>query len=146
MADEKVDRQKAEVLGLQGDVEEARRRRAIAENQIATLLGKPAGTLTIPFGGESEIVRPVDIPVSLPSRLLERRPDIIAAEFQVLKAVNLEGVAEAARLPSFSLTAKGGLIGVAFSSLLQGGIIGITPQLMLPIFDAGKRKAEIENA
>jgi len=144
VAEEKVDRQRAEVFDLKRDIEEMRRRRKIAENHITTLLGKPVGAMAVPYDGKSEIVRPVDIPVGLPSNLLERRPDIIAAEFLVLKAVNLEGAAEAAKLPSFSLTAKGGLIGVAFSSLLSGGIVGITPQLMLPIFDAGKRQAEVE--
>lgn len=144
VAEQRVDRQEAEVFEIQRDMEEMKRRRKIAENQINTLLGKPVGSVVVPYDGKSQIVRPIDIPVGLPSTLLERRPDIIAAEFLVLKAVNLEGAAEAAKLPSFSLTAKGGLIATAFSSLLSGGIVGITPQLMLPIFDAGKRQAEVE--
>lgn len=142
--EDKVIRQKAQVQDLEQDDLESLRNRKILENHIAVLMGKPAGEIRIPAGDLSRKTEPVPVPVGLPSELLKRRPDIIAAEYRVLKAVNMIGSAEAARLPSISLTASGGFASAALSSLLSGGIAGFTPQILLPLFDAGKGKQQVE--
>lgn len=144
ISDDKVIRQKAQVQELEQDNLENERNRKIQENHLATLMGKPAGEFQIKRSDTSKRITPVSVPVGLPSELLKRRPDILAAEYRVLKAVNMVGSAEAARFPSISLTASGGFASAALSSLLSGGIVGFTPQILLPIFDAGKNKQKIE--
>lgn len=88
-----------------------------------------------------------DIPVGLPSDILERRPDILRAQQQYLAAMARVGQANAARYPSFSLT---GLFGTASSELgdLFSGPTGwsLTGQLLAPVFDAGRRKSRLEQA
>jgi outer membrane protein, multidrug efflux system len=136
---EKVLRQKAEVQSLEQDLLELERQRKTLENRIATLLGKPSGELKIPNTESQNPLQPVKVPVGLPSELLSRRPDIIAAEYRVLKAYKQIGVAKAERLPSIKLTAEGGLKSIDLSSLT----LGFAPTINLPIFDGGKGKATV---
>ena len=82
--------------------------------------------------------------MGLPSDLLNRRPDIIAAEYRILEATNRVGEAEAARLPSISLTSNGGYASNALNNLLSQWTLGIAPKIDLPIFDSGRRKARVE--
>jgi NodT family efflux transporter outer membrane factor (OMF) lipoprotein len=114
------------------------------ENHISLLLGKNPGevlrgrTLT-----EQEM--PPDVPAGLPSALLERRPDIRAAE-QNLIAANAEiGVAKAAYFPQISLTGFLGGQGTQLSSLFSSasGVWNFTPQVTQPIFTAGRIKSEV---
>jgi len=84
----------------------------------------------------------------MPSKLLERRPDIAAAN-QAWQAATAEiGVTEALRLPSLSLTGSGGVISGSLDNLLDGqsGASSIGPRLAGPIFDAGRSKARVEAA
>jgi len=124
------------------------RSRKIIEHGIATLLGQPAGELKIPETLSQSALQTVEVPVGLPSDLLSRRPDIIAAEYRVLQAYHQVGSAKAARLPSISLTAKaeaggGGLVSAALSNLLRTWSLGIMPNISLPIFDGGAGKAKV---
>lgn len=128
--------QRAEVSNLQQLMLEFQRQRQVAENQLATLLGIPAGELHVPVVGLLEQVRVPKVPAGLPADLLARRPDIIAAEYRVLQAYNLTGQARLARLPSFSLTANGGVVSSVLSSLLKGFTLGLAPAINVPIFDA----------
>jgi NodT family efflux transporter outer membrane factor (OMF) lipoprotein len=143
IADKKVLRQKAVVSGLKRDLLEVKRQRKILENRITTLLGKPAGEYKVPVRKLHGQIKRVKVPMGLPADLLNRRPDIIAAEYRVLKAHHLIGEAQAARLPSISLTGSGGLASAALSSLLSSWTLGIAPAISLPIFDGGARKARI---
>jgi multidrug efflux system outer membrane protein len=89
---------------------------------------------------------PPSPPAGLPSSLLERRPDIRAAE-QTLIAANAQiGIARAALFPSISLTALGGSESAAVSDLLASGtgIWSLGFGLAQPIFDAGRREAVVE--
>ena len=128
--------QRAEVRNLQQLLLEFQRQRQVAENQLATLLGIPAGELHVPVVGLLERVSVPEVPAGLPADLLARRPDIIAAEYRVLQAYNLTGQARLARLPSFSLTANGGVASRVLSSLLKGFTLGLAPAINVPIFDA----------
>ena len=127
--------QQAEVSNLQQQLLELERARQVAENQLATLLGKPAGEIKVPVAGLLETVHLPEVPAGLPSDLLARRPDIIAAEYRVLQAYDLVGQARLARLPSFSLTANGGFVSSVLSSLLKGFTLGLAPAVNIPIFD-----------
>lgn len=137
----KVFRQEAEVKGLTQQILELRRMRKIYENRIATLLGKTAGNYTISEERLRANLQPVEVPAGLPSELLSRRPDIVAAEYRLLEATYQLGEAEAARLPSISLTGSTGIASTALSALLNQWALGIAPQMILPIFDGGRRKA-----
>jgi multidrug efflux system outer membrane protein len=94
-------------------------------------------------------VRPFEeVPGNLPSEVLLRRPDILAAEYQ-LKGANANiGAARAAYFPAISLTAALGLVSPALSRLFEGSSAAWTfsPQLTAPIFTAGARKATVEAA
>ncbi len=130
-----VDSQAAELNRLKRELLELRRRRQLRENHLATLLGKPAGKLAIPPGGLRNIVHPVDIPVGLPSQLVARRPDIVEAEYRVLRAYHLLGQARLAKLPSFSLTGNSGYASPIFSRLLNNWTLGLASLISIPLFD-----------
>ena len=127
--------QRAEISSLQNDLLELQRLRRITENGLATLLGMPADSLRVPPARQRDAILPVAVPAGLPSELLTRRPDIIAAEYRVLQAYNLQGQAHLARLPSLSLTGRGGSASFALSDLLRTGTFGLSSLLAFPIFD-----------
>jgi hypothetical protein len=78
-----------------------------------------------------------EVPDGLPSQLLKRRPDIVAAEYRVLEAYDLTGQAKLAQLPSISLTGRGGTSSFALSTLLKSFTFGLLPSINFPIFDPG---------
>lgn len=131
----RVLQQKAEVNQQTKDFLEIKRLRAIAENSLATLVGVPAGDMHIQPGTLTQDVTIVDVPAGLPSDLLMRRPDIVAAEYRVLRAHNLAAEAKLARLPSFGLTGRAGSASLKLTDLLKSFTIGILPSLDIPIFD-----------
>jgi NodT family efflux transporter outer membrane factor (OMF) lipoprotein len=126
--------QQAEVNRLQTILLDLQRLRKITENGLATLLGMPADTLRVPPAGIRS-VQPVDVPAGLPSELLARRPDIIAAEYRVLQAHDLAGQARLARLPSVSITGRGGSASFALSDLLKAWTTGFSSLISIPVFD-----------
>jgi NodT family efflux transporter outer membrane factor (OMF) lipoprotein len=142
---DKVLRQKAQVDELKRNLSELRRESEVLENRITTLIGKPAGEMEFRAEDMTTTAKIVEVPVGLPSDLLARRPDIIAAEYRILEAYHRVGEAQAERMPSISLTGTGGLVSSALSSLLSGGLtLGLVPKIEVPVFDAGKRSARIE--
>jgi NodT family efflux transporter outer membrane factor (OMF) lipoprotein len=128
-------RQQAEINRLSHDLVELQRLRALADNALATLMGKAAGEFKVPTGRLQERVRLPEVPAGLPSQMLERRPDIVAAEFRVLEAYNLVGQARLARLPSISLTARGGTSSFALTDLLKAFTFGFLPSINIPALD-----------
>lgn len=129
--------QGAEIHRLRNDLIELQRVRALAGNALATLLGRPAGQLTVAGGRLQERVRLPEVPTGLPSQLLKRRPDIVAAEFRVLEAYDLVGQAKLAQLPSISLTGRGGSSSFALTDLLRSFTFGLLPSINFPMFDPG---------
>ncbi len=135
VANTRVLQQQAENRGLQRDLLDLQRQRTLTENSLATLLGIPAGNLRVPQAPLSRTVQPLAVPDGLPAELLERRPDLLAAEYRVLRAYELVGKARLAKLPSISLTGQGGLASAALASLLGNWALGIGLAVNLPIFD-----------
>ncbi|MGJ7915061.1 efflux transporter outer membrane subunit [Massilia sp. LXY-6] len=141
----RVLQQSAEVKRLSTDLVELRRLRALAANALDTLIGVPAGEYRVPGGHLQERVRVPEVPGGLPSQLLKRRPDIVAAEYRVLEAYHLSGQARLAQLPSISLTGRGGTASFALSSLLKSFTFGLLPSINFPIFDPGV-KARVQTS
>ncbi len=126
------------------------RQRALDQNALTLLLGQPlTGELALPAGkGLADAPMMVDVPAGLPSDLLTRRPDIRQAEQQLLAANADIGAARAAFFPRISLTASAGSASSHLSGLFKSGSYGWTmaPQLLLPIFDAGRNRAGLDSA
>jgi len=128
------------------------RQRALDQNALTLLLGQPlTGELAValPAGkGLADTPLLVDVPAGLPSDLLTRRPDIRQAEQQLLAANADIGAARAAFFPRISLTTSAGSASSHLSGLFKSGSYGWTlaPQLLLPIFDAGRNRAGLDSA
>ena len=117
--------------------------RALYEHAIATLIGKPASSFSMPV---KLLNTPVPaIPVGIPSQLLQRRPDIAAAERTMAEANALIGVEKAAYYPTLSLTGSGGLEASSITKLfsLPALVWSIGASASETIFDAGLRKATV---
>jgi multidrug efflux system outer membrane protein len=150
VTDLELSQAKAELASARCDAMTVERQRAIAEHALAVLLGKaPADFAMAPHPLEPVVL---NIPPGLPSSLLERRPDIAAAE-RAMAAENARiGVAKAAYFPSLVLTGTGGYESAKFSDLfkwsarsfLLGPLVGTS--LSLPIFDGGVKKGNLANA
>ena len=120
--------------------------RAQFEHAVAVLIGKPPAEFTLP--PLPLTAPPPLIPVGLPSQLLERRPDIAAAERQMASANAQIGVAKAAYYPVIGLTASGGLESGSLTSLFQGpsGWWAVGASALQTVFDAGRRRAVTDQA
>ncbi len=140
-----VMQQKAEVSRLQRELLEFSRLRKNSENSLATLLGMPADTLRIPNASLRAVVTVPEVPAGLPSQLLARRPDVLAAEYRVLQSHNLAGQARLARLPSINLTGRAGTAGFSLGDLFDAATFGLASALTFPIFDPNL-KAQIKVA
>ncbi len=127
--------QRAEINRLTNDLLELGRARDLAGNALATLLGVPAGEFKVPAAHLQEKVQLPTVPAGLPSQLLERRPDIVAAEYRVLEAYNLTGQAKLAQLPSIGLTGRGGTSSFALGDLLKSFTFGFLPSINIPLLD-----------
>jgi multidrug efflux system outer membrane protein len=131
----------AEALLYQAQVTIPVTQRGIAakENEIRVLLGEYPGGITR-GGSLGSLETALHIAGGLPSALMERRPDLAAANQNFQAATAEIGVYEALRFPTLSLTGSGGLASRELNNLLQGKAVAysIGPQLVGPIFDAGK--------
>jgi NodT family efflux transporter outer membrane factor (OMF) lipoprotein len=120
--------------------------RAQYEHAVAVLVGKPPASFSLP--PLPLTMPPPPIPVGLPSELLERRPDIAAAERQMAAANAQIGVAKAAYYPNISLGATGGFESSAITTLLSGPSIlwSAGPSALFTVFDVGRRRAASDQA
>jgi NodT family efflux transporter outer membrane factor (OMF) lipoprotein len=120
--------------------------RAQFEHAIAVLVGKPPAELTI--APVATVPAFPDIPAGLPSTLLERRPDIAAAERKMAAANAQIGVAEAAFFPTVTLSADIGSAAAKLAKLLTASsrVWSFGSTLAETIFDAGARHAQVEEA
>jgi len=120
--------------------------RALLEHAIATLLGEPASVFSI--APRSSTVEPVAIPFGVPSQLLERRPDIAAAERRVEEANARIGVARAAYYPTVTLNGAAGYQNTSVQNLFSGpGLVwSVGATLAQTLFDGGLRMAVSEQS
>ena len=118
--------------------------RAQLEHAIAVLIGKPPANLTI--AAVASVPGLPDIPAGLPSTLLERRPDIAAAERRMAAANAQIGVAEAAFFPVITLSADYGVSAAMLSTLFNSAsrMWSVGATLAQTVFDAGARHALVE--
>ena len=118
--------------------------RAQFENAIAVLTGQaPAGFNLAEINNVPTLPQ---IPVSMPSQLLERRPDIASAERSVIAANAKIGVAKAAYYPDFSLSLSGGYSSSQYQDWISvpNRFWSVGPKISLPLFDGGQRSAEVD--
>jgi NodT family efflux transporter outer membrane factor (OMF) lipoprotein len=110
------------------------------------LIGQPASTFDIPVDTEFASALASHAPVGIPSELLERRPDIAAAERAMAQANAQIGVARAAFYPNITLSASAGLenLGVAQWFTWPSRVWSLGPSLAETLFDAGLRKATVQ--
>ncbi len=145
-----VARAKSELESARSDSMTVQRLRAASEHSLAVLLGKNPSEFTM----AANPLTPVEIriPPGLPSALLERRPDIAAAERAMAAANARIGIAKAAYFPSLALTGTAGFESATLADLfrasswafLAGPFAGTA--LTLPLFDGGRRKGNLANA
>lgn len=129
----------AEAIGLE-------LQRGEYENAIALLIGQPASSFTL---AKQEFTAEIPaVSKGLPSELLERRPDIAAAERQMAAASARIGVAKTAFFPAISLTGSAGFASDQISSLSDwdNRTWGLGPAISLPIFDYGRNSANLDKA
>ncbi|WP_420998397.1 efflux transporter outer membrane subunit [Cupriavidus sp. 30B13] len=145
-----VARAKAELATARSDAMSVQRLRAASEHGLAVLLGKAPAEFSMPAAPLKAVN--LRIPAGLPSSLLERRPDIAAAERAMAAANSRIGIARAAFFPSLTLTGTGGFESATLGDLfkwssrafLLGPLAGTA--LNIPIFDGGRRSANLANA
>lgn len=125
---------------------ESQSTRAQYEHALAALLGKVPATFSLPES--AELPAPPTVPAMLASQLLEKRPDIAAAERSVAAANAQIGVARAAFFPSLTLSASTGYRASELSNLLSAPNLfwSLGPALAMSIFDGGARSAAVESA
>jgi multidrug efflux system outer membrane protein len=145
----KLDLQQAISLveGARAVLAQQRRLRAQDTNALTLLVGQPMPS-NLPAGATLTTTNLPDLPAGMPSDLLASRPDIRAAEQQLIAANADIGAARANYFPRISLTGSAGSASKELSGLFNSGSFGWTfaPQAILPLFDFGARRAGVESA
>ena len=126
---------------------QAQRQRAQDVNLLTLLVGQPIPE-NLPAGATLATTNLPDLPAGMPSDLLAVRPDIRAAEQQLIAANANLGAARANYFPRITLTGSTGTASSELSGLFKSGTFGWTfaPQAILPLFDFGRTRAGVESA
>ena len=133
-----------QLKSTQADLVDLAWQRAQYENAIAVLMGKAPADFSL---AETQAIPNLpQIPVGLPSQLLERRPDIASAERSVMAANANIGVAKAAWFPDLTLSMSGGYSSSVLNNWisLPNRFWSVGPQMAMTLFDAGQRSAEVD--
>jgi NodT family efflux transporter outer membrane factor (OMF) lipoprotein len=132
-------RAEGELATAEADVPEAERQRAVAEHRLAILIGRMPD---LSFAGRppASFDLPPEVPVGIPARLLERRPDIRSAEEHLHAANARIGEAIAHFFPTVTIVGRAGYASLSFSSVAQGPaqLWSIGPSIRIPIFEGGQ--------
>ena len=135
----------AEAAGIIPDLA---RTRSVESHRLEVLNGMSPGSLDLHGKPLRAVVVQPDIPVGLPSQLLERRPDILQAEATLMASNARIDQARAYFFPTLSITGQGGLQSVEFSNWSTGNSsnYSIGPSITLPIFQGGTNPARLDSA
>lgn len=138
-------RAETELANTQAETATLKRRRAATEHALAVLVGEPVATFSLSLPPANLEVRPPPVAAGLPSALLERRPDVAAAERQMMAANARIGMAKAAFFPVVSLTGSAGYASGELSRLFawDNRTWSLGPLISLPVFDAGRNRAQL---
>ena len=128
-----VSNQRAEILRLESQMKDINARRQLLLNELALILGKEPGTVTIEPADLQNTIKLIVLPDEIQANLLQRRPDLVAAELRVKSAYRMQESMRAARWPQVSIGAGGATIP---SSLLGSQWVAlIMPQISFPSLD-----------
>ena len=145
-----LDYRQAEQLleGARATLAQTQRQRLLDANALVQLIGQPLPADLPAAATLASAQVEGDLPAGLPSELLTRRPDVRAAEQQLIASNANIGAARAAFFPRISLTANAGTASGELGNLFKSGTFAITgaAQLLQPIFDAGRNQANLEVA
>lgn len=121
-------------------------RRSQLEHAMATLIGRPASTFSVP--ALPLTATPPALPPGLPAALLQRRPDVAAAERRLMAASVQIGVAQAALFPAVTLTGATGFESGSIGDWIKlaSNFWSIAPAMAVSLFDGGRRRAGVEQA
>ncbi|CAI8962819.1 efflux transporter outer membrane subunit [Pseudomonas sp. IT-P4] len=135
-----------QLKGTEADMVDLIWQRAQFENAIAVLIGLPPAQFSL--AESQDIPQLPQVPLALPSQLLERRPDIASAERSVMAANANIGVAKAAYYPDLTLSMNGGYSSSTYSNWisLPNRFWSVGPQLAMTLFDGGQRSAEVDRS
>ncbi len=146
LTDFEVQRGQVEVSSAEADLEALKRVRAQSFNRLAILCGRPPSAFEATITTNAPTLP--QVAADVPSRLLERRPDVAEAERTLAAKMSQIGVARAAFFPALRLTASGGLLSGELSDLFlwESRTWSFGPSLSLPIFAGGRNRADLERA
>ncbi|WP_235839995.1 efflux transporter outer membrane subunit [Derxia lacustris] len=139
--------QQAQLDATRTQLDLLRRQRPLAEHALATLSGAPAGSLAIAPRADWAPAPPV-VPLGLPSEVLQRRPDVAAAQAGVAAANAQIGIARAGFFPSLVLGANAGLDSRDLARLLDGPSLlwSLGANVAQTVFDGGRNQARLDAA
>lgn len=146
-AELEVARAETELATAEAESAALSNRRAAFQNALAVLVGENASSFTLSTS-TFQLSTPPEVPEGLPAVLLERRPDIAAAERTLASANARIGVAKAAFFPAISLTGSAGFASGDMDRLFNSDsrIWSLAPSLYLPIFQGGRNRANLERS
>jgi NodT family efflux transporter outer membrane factor (OMF) lipoprotein len=130
------------------DVRRTEAQRDIGVHAIAALIGRGADAYPTIARPAAAVENALPLPQHLPADLLSRRPDILAAHMRVQAAISGRDVAHSDFYPNIDLTAALGFLAIGFENLFSSDALtaGVGPAIHLPIFDAGRLRAEYARA
>lgn len=142
-----VKQAEVEKASTRASIPKVEQSKLVVENELAVLMGLPPQHFTLQGTLEDQYI-PSSVTAGLPSTLLERRPDIMQAEQELIAASESIGVAKARLFPNIALTGKFGAETTEFSDLLDndGKYWILEVDLLMPLFNAGARRAQLSAA